>query len=175
LQKSNHKDSSLAEVGEKRIEWARRHMPVLESIKQEFEMTLPLKGARIVACLHVTVETANLITALVAGGAEVAVTGSNPLSTQDDVAAALAARGLHVYAFRGENEREYYDCIKKALEIKPNVTLDDGADTIAIVHKEHPDLAGQMLGGCEETTTGVVRLRAMAAGRARAPDPCTLP
>jgi len=163
LQKSIIKDPSLAEVGEKRIEWARRHMPVLESIKQEFEKTKPLKGARIVACLHVTVETANLITALVAGGAEVAVTGSNPLSTQDDVAAALAARGLHVYAFRGENEREYYDCIKKALEIKPNVTLDDGADTIAIVHKEHPDLAGQMLGGCEETTTGVVRLRAMAA------------
>lgn len=163
MQKSIIKDPSLAEVGEKRIEWARRHMPVLESIKQEFEKTKPLKGARIVACLHVTVETANLITALVAGGAEVAVTGSNPLSTQDDVAAALAARGLHVYAFRGENEREYYDCIKKALEIKPNVTLDDGADTIAIVHKEHPDLAGQMLGGCEETTTGVVRLRAMAA------------
>jgi adenosylhomocysteinase len=163
LQKSIIKDPSLAEVGEKRIEWARRHMPVLESIKQEFEKTKPLKGARIVACLHVTVETANLITALVAGGAEVAVTGSNPLSTQDDVAAALAARGLHVYAFRGENEREYYECIKKALEIKPNVTLDDGADTIAIVHKEHPDLVGQMLGGCEETTTGVVRLRAMAA------------
>jgi len=163
LQKSIIKDPSLAEVGEKRIEWARRHMPVLESIKQEFEKTKPLKGARIVACLHVTVETANLITALVAGGAEVAVTGSNPLSTQDDVAAALAARGLHVYAFRGENEQEYYECIKKALEIKPNVTLDDGADTIAIVHKEHPDLVGQMLGGCEETTTGVVRLRAMAA------------
>ncbi|MCX6669826.1 MAG: adenosylhomocysteinase [Methanothrix sp.] len=163
MQKSIIKDPSLAEVGEKRIEWARRHMPVLESIKQEFEKTKPLKGARIVACLHVTVETANLITALVAGGAEVAVTGSNPLSTQDDVAAALAARGLHVYAFRGENEQEYYDCIKKALNIKPNVTLDDGADTIAIVHKEHPDLAGQMLGGCEETTTGVVRLRAMAA------------
>ena len=163
MQKSIIKDPSLAEVGEKRIEWARRHMPVLESIKQEFEKTKPLKGARIVACLHVTVETANLITALVAGGAEVAVTGSNPLSTQDDVAAALAARGLHVYAFRGENEQEYYECIKKALEIKPNVTLDDGADTIAIVHKEHPDLVGQMLGGCEETTTGVVRLRAMAA------------
>jgi adenosylhomocysteinase len=163
LQKSIIKDPSLAEVGEKRIEWARRHMPVLESIKQEFEKIKPLKGARIVACLHVTVETANLITALVAGGAEVAVTGSNPLSTQDDVAAALAARGLHVYAFRGENEQEYYECIKKALEIKPNVTLDDGADTIAIVHKEHPDLVGQMFGGCEETTTGVVRLRAMAA------------
>jgi adenosylhomocysteinase len=162
LQKSVVKDPSLAETGEKRIEWARRHMPVLQSIKEEFAKAQPLKGARIVACLHVTVETANLIDALVAGGAEVAVTGSNPLSTQDDVAAALAARGLHVYAFRGENEREYYDCIKKALEIRPNVTLDDGADTIAIVHKEQPELASQMFGGCEETTTGVVRLRAMA-------------
>lgn len=162
MQKSVVKDPALAESGEKRIEWARRHMPVLESIKQEFEKAKPLKGARIVACLHVTVETANLITTLVAGGAEVAVTGSNPLSTQDDVAAALAARGLHVYAFRGEDEQEYYDCIKKALEIKPNVTLDDGADTIAIVHKEHPELADKMFGGCEETTTGVVRLRAMA-------------
>jgi adenosylhomocysteinase len=163
LQKSVVKDLSLAEVGEKRIEWARRHMPVLDSIRQEFEREKPLKGARIVACLHVTVETANLITALVAGGAEVAVTGSNPLSTQDEVAAALAARGLHVYAFRGENEQEYYECIKKALDIRPNVTLDDGADTIAIVHKENQELADQMFGGCEETTTGVVRLRAMAA------------
>jgi len=163
LQKSVVKDPALAEIGEKRIEWARRHMPVLDSIKQEFEREKPLKGARIVACLHVTVETANLITALVAGGAEVAVTGSNPLSTQDEVAAALAARGLHVYAFRGENEQEYYECIKNALELQPNVTLDDGADTIAIVHKEHPELADQMFGGCEETTTGVVRLRAMAA------------
>ena len=163
MQKSVVKDPALAEIGEKRIEWARRHMPVLDSIKQEFEREKPLKGARIVACLHVTVETANLITALVAGGAEVAVTGSNPLSTQDEVAAALAARGLHVYAFRGENEQEYYECIKNALELQPNVTLDDGADTIAIVHKEHPELADQMFGGCEETTTGVVRLRAMAA------------
>ncbi|OPY53096.1 MAG: S-adenosyl-L-homocysteine hydrolase [Methanosaeta sp. PtaU1.Bin060] len=163
MQKSVVKDLSLAEVGEKRIEWARRHMPVLDSIRQEFEREKPLKGARIVACLHVTVETANLITALVAGGAEVAVTGSNPLSTQDEVAAALAARGLHVYAFRGENEQEYYECIKKALDIRPNVTLDDGADTIAIVHKENQELADQMFGGCEETTTGVVRLRAMAA------------
>ena len=163
MQKSVVKDPALAEAGEKRIEWARRHMPVLDSIKEEFKKTKPLKGARVVACLHVTVETANLINTLVAGGAEVAITGSNPLSTQDDVAAALAARGLHVYAFRGENEQEYYDCIKKALELKPNVTLDDGADTIAIVHKEMPELAGQMLGGCEETTTGVVRLRAMAA------------
>ncbi len=158
MHKSVVKDPSLAEMGEKRIEWARRHMPVLEKIKQDFEKEKPLKGARIVACLHVTVETANLIDALVAGGAEVAVTGSNPLSTQDDVAAALAARGLHVYAFRGENEKEYYDCIKMALDLQPNVSLDDGADTIAIIHKEQPDLAAQMFGGCEETTTGVVRM-----------------
>jgi adenosylhomocysteinase len=162
LQKSVVKDIGLAEAGEKRIEWARRHMPVLEGIKEEFESTRPLEGARIAACLHVTVETANLISTLVAGGAQIALTGSNPLSTQDDVAAALGARGLHVYAFRGENEKEYYDCIKKALEISPNVTLDDGADTIAIVHKEYPQMADQMFGGCEETTTGVVRLRAMA-------------
>jgi adenosylhomocysteinase len=166
VQKSVVKDTTLAEEGEKRIEWARRHMPVLDSIKQEFEREKPLQGARIVACLHVTVETANLITTLVAGGAEIVVTGSNPLSTQDEVAAALAARGLYVYAFRGENEQEYYDCIKRALELKPNVTLDDGADTIAIVHKEQPELAREMLGGCEETTTGVVRLRAMAADNA---------
>src|SRR5512136_2596817 len=128
VQKSIVKDLALAKEGEKRIEWARRHMPVLERIKQEFEKEKPLKGARIVACLHVTVETANLIYTLVAGGAKIAITGSNPLSTQDEVAAALAARGLHVYAFRGENEREYYDCIKKALDLKPNVSLDDGAD-----------------------------------------------
>jgi len=152
----------LAETGERRIEWARRHMPVLQSIKEEFASEKPLKGVSVVACLHVTVETANLILTLQEGGAEIAITGSNPLSTQDDVAAALAARGLHVYAFRGQNESEYYDCISKALELRPNVTLDDGADTIAIIHKEHRHLLGEILGGCEETTTGVLRLRAMA-------------
>jgi len=163
LHQSIVKDPGLAGEGERRIEWARRHMPVLQSIKEEFERDKPLEGARIVACLHVTVETANLIIALEAGGAKLAVTGSNPLSTQDDVAAALAARGYHVFAFRGENEVEYYDCIKKALELEPNVTLDDGADTIALVHREYPRLAKGILGGCEETTTGVQRLRAMAA------------
>ena len=152
----------LAETGENRIEWARRHMPVLQIIKNEFERTKPLKGAKIVACLHVTVETANLIDVLVTGGAIVAVTGSNPLSTQDDVAAALDARGLNVYAFRGESEQEYYECIEKALELNPNVTLDDGADTISIVHKSYPEMAKEMLGGCEETTTGVLRLKVMA-------------
>jgi adenosylhomocysteinase len=163
LHQSIVKDPGLAGEGERRIEWARRHMPVLQSIKEEFERDKPLEGARIVACLHVTVETANLIATLEAGGAELAVTGSNPLSTQDDVAAALAASGHHVYAFRGENEVEYYDCIKKALDLEPNVTLDDGADTIALVHKEYPELAKSIWGGCEETTTGVQRLRAMAA------------
>jgi len=162
LQNSVVKDPGLAAAGEKRIEWARRHMPVLQSIKEEFEREKPLQGVRIVACLHVTVETANLITTLAAGGAEIAVTGSNPLSTQDDVAAALAARGLHVYAFRGENDKEYYDCIEKAIELRPHVTLDDGADTIAIIHKDHRELLEDVVGGCEETTTGVVRLRAMA-------------
>lgn len=162
MQNSVVKDPGLAAAGEKRIEWARRHMPVLQSIKEEFEREKPLQGVRIVACLHVTVETANLITTLAAGGAEIAVTGSNPLSTQDDVAAALAARGLHVYAFRGENDKEYYDCIEKAIELRPHVTLDDGADTIAIIHKDHRELLEDVVGGCEETTTGVVRLRAMA-------------
>jgi len=122
-------------------------------------MTLPLKGARIVACLHVTVGDCQPDHCSSCWRRRGGGHGLQSALHTDDVAAALAARGLHVYAFRGENEREYYDCIKKALEIKPNVTLDDGADTIAIVHKEHPNLAGQMLGGCEETTTGVVRLR----------------
>lgn len=162
MQKSVIKDPELADEGERRIEWARRHMPVLQKIKEEYEKEKPLEGVRVVACLHVTVETANLLTTLAAGGAEIAVTGSNPLSTQDDVAAALAARGMHVYAFYGENDEEYYECIKKALEIKPNITLDDGADTIATVHKEMKDQAGDILGGCEETTTGVIRLRALA-------------
>jgi len=137
-------------------------MPVLQKIKDEYENEKPLEGVRVVACLHVTVETANLLTTLVAGGAEISVTGSNPLSTQDDVAAALANRGMHVYAFYGENDAEYYECIEKALDIKPNVTLDDGADTIATIHKDKRDLADEMLGGCEETTTGVIRLKALA-------------
>jgi len=162
MQDSVVKDMKPAEVGERRIEWARRHMPVLQSIKEEFGREKPLVGVRVVACLHVTVETANLILTLQEGGAEIAITGSNPLSTQDDVAAALAARGLYVYAFRGQNEEEYYDCIRKAIELRPNVTLDDGADTITTIHKEHRYLLDEILGGCEETTTGVLRLRAMA-------------
>jgi len=161
------KDIRLADDGKKRIEWARRHMPVLQIIRERYEKEKPLEGVKIAACLHVTVETANLILTLRAGGAKIALTGSNPLSTQDDVAAALADDGINVYAFRGENEREYYECLDEALKISPDVTLDDGADTIARVHEK--SLEG-IKGGCEETTTGVIRLRALSAeGRLRFP------
>jgi adenosylhomocysteinase len=157
------KDINLAEIGEKRIEWARRHMPVLEQIKTEFTREKPLDGINITACLHVTVETANLIRTLDAGGAKVALTGSNPLSTQDDVAAALAKNGITVCAFRGESDDEYYACIEEVLKIGPQVTLDDGADLIATVHGDHKEYLSAIMGGCEETTTGVVRLKALAA------------
>ncbi len=157
------KDIGLAEAGEQRIEWSRRHMPVLQKIREQFEKERPLEGINVVACLHVTVETANLIHTLKAGGAGIALTASNPLSTQDDVAAALASEGIKVFAIRGENEEQYYECIEEALKIKPHVTLDDGADTIALIHSKHQDLIRDIKGGCEETTTGVIRLRAMAA------------
>jgi adenosylhomocysteinase len=157
------KDINLAEEGKKRIEWARRHMPVLSKIKEQFEEEKPLKGVNVVACLHVTVETANLIHTMKAGGANIALAASNPLSTQDDVAAAIAFEGIKTYAIKGENEKQYYECLEEALKIKPHITLDDGADTIALVHSKHPELIKDILGGCEETTTGVIRLRAMAA------------
>lgn len=157
------KDINLAGEGKKRIEWARRHMPVLEKIKGEFEREKPLSEVNITACLHVTVETANLIHALKAGGANISVTGSNPLSTQDDVAAALVSEGISVCAVRGENEQQYYECIEEALRIKPHITLDDGADVIATIHEKHTEYLGDIIGGCEETTTGVIRLRALAA------------
>jgi adenosylhomocysteinase len=157
------KDINLAEEGKQRIEWARRHMPVLSKIKDQFEKEKPLEGVNVVACLHVTVETANLIYALKAGGANIALTASNPLSTQDDVAAALASEGIKTYAIKGMNEKQYYECLEEALKIKPHVTLDDGADTIALVHSKHTNLIKDIKGGCEETTTGVIRLRAMAA------------
>ncbi|MCZ7402846.1 MAG: adenosylhomocysteinase [Candidatus Methanoperedens sp.] len=157
------KDINLAEEGKQRIEWARRHMPVLSIIKEQFKKEKPLEGVNVVACLHVTVETANLIYAMKAGGANIALTASNPLSTQDDVAAALASDGIKTYAIKGMNEKQYYECLEEALKIKPNVTLDDGADTIALVHSKHQNLIKDIKGGCEETTTGVIRLRAMAA------------
>jgi len=155
-------DIGLADEGKKRILWARRHMPVLERIREDFEREKPLLGLRVAACLHVTAETANLVYALIAGGASLALAASNPLSTQDDVAAALASDGINVYAMRGESDEEYYECLEEALKIKPHVTLDDGADAIVLLHEKHPDIIEGIRGGCEETTTGVIRLRAMA-------------
>jgi len=155
------KDKSLAPQGHLQIEWAAKHMPVLNIIKQRFEKEKPLEGQTLAACLHVTKETAVLIKVLIAGGAKVAVCGSNPLSTQDDVAAALADSGVHVFAWRGQNTEDYYRCIEKVLEYKPTITMDDGADVVGMIHSKRQDLIQNIKGGTEETTTGVVRLKAM--------------
>jgi len=156
------KDEKLAPGGALRMDWARHHMPVLDSIKKRFEKEKPLAGKRIACCLHVTKETAILMETLKAGGAEVALCGSNPLSTQDDVAAALAKRGISVFAWRGVNNEEYYWCLNKVLDTKPHITVDDGADLINTLHSKRTELLPGVIGGQEETTTGVIRLRAMA-------------
>jgi adenosylhomocysteinase len=158
------KDLGLASAGVTRVEWADRQMPVLAAIRERFERERPLEGYRISACLHVTTETANLARTLAAGGADVLLCASNPLSTQDDVAAALvAAYGIPVFAIRGEDEDTYYSHIAAAVEHGPQLTMDDGADVIGVLHKEHRDRLGDILGGTEETTTGVIRLRALEA------------
>jgi adenosylhomocysteinase len=157
------KDLGLAEKGRERIEWAGREMKVLALIRERFEKERPLQGIRVAACLHVTTETANLLSTLKAGGAEVSVCASNPLSTQDDVAAALCEHdGVHAYAVRGEDDETYYRHIRSVLEHHPQVTLDDGADLVSTLHKERQDQLREIMGGTEETTTGVIRLRAMA-------------
>jgi adenosylhomocysteinase len=155
------KDKSLAPQGHLQIEWAAKHMPVLNIIKNRFEKEKPLKGQTIAACLHVTKETAVLIEVLIAGGANVALCGSNPLSTQDDVAAALADNGVHVFAWRGQNTEDYYKCIEKVLDFKPTITMDDGADVVGMLHSKRPNQIKDIKGGTEETSTGVVRLKAM--------------
>jgi adenosylhomocysteinase len=155
------KDKSLAAQGHLQIEWASKHMPVLNIIKNRFEKEKPLKGQTLAACLHVTKETAVLIKALIAGGANVALCGSNPLSTQDDVAAALADSGVHVFAWRGQNTEDYYKCIDKVLDYKPTITMDDGADVVGMIHSKRPNQIKDIIGGTEETSTGVVRLKAM--------------
>jgi len=160
------KDISLAEKGNSLIEWASVHMPVLNQIKQRFEKKKPLKGVVVGACLHVTKETAVLVKALIAGGAKVALCGSNPLSTQDEVAAALAEIGVNVYAWRGETTEEYYWCINRTIDHKPMVTLDDGADLIGTIHSKRTEALENIKGGTEETTTGVLRLRAMEKANA---------
>ncbi len=157
------KDISLADKGELLIEWAEAHMPVLRQIRQRFERERPLEGVRIGACLHVTKETAVLVKTLEAGGAEVYLCASNPLSTQDEVAAALAKAGTHVYAWRGETTEEYYWCIDRVIDHRPMLTMDDGADLVSTLHSKRAEALKGVKGGSEETTTGVIRLRAMAA------------
>lgn len=155
------KDKSLASQGYLQVEWASKHMPVLNQIKARFEKEKPYEGLTLGACLHVTKETAVLVQALAAGGAKVALCGSNPLSTQDDVAAALADSGIHVFAWRGQNTEEYYKCIDHVLDYKPSITLDDGADLVGTLHSKRSSELKNVKGGTEETTTGVIRLRAM--------------
>jgi len=156
------KDIKLAKEGKLRIEWAERNMPVLRSIQKRFKKEKPLKGLKLGACLHVTTETANLAIALKAGGAEVRLCASNPLSTQDDVAASLVADyGISVFAICGENNKTYYSHISSVLENKPNITMDDGADLVSTIHNNKRELIKDILGGTEETTTGVIRLRSL--------------
>jgi len=161
---SDVKDVKLAPAGKSKIEWAERQMPVLRSIRERFEKEKPLRGHRLAACLHVTTETANLMRTLHAGGAEVTLCASNPLSTQDEVAASLVQDfGIPTYAIHGADRDLYYEHIKGALSINPTLTMDDGADLVSTVHTERRDLIPHIVGGTEETTTGVIRLRAMAA------------
>lgn len=156
------KDINLAKKGALRIEWARNNMPVLNLIKKRFNKEKPLKGVRIAACLHVTTETGVLMDALKTGGAEVRLCASNPLSTQDDVASSLVKDfAIATYSIKGEDTRIYYRHINAALDIKPNITMDDGADLVSIIHKDRKGLISGITGGTEETTTGVIRLRAM--------------
>lgn len=157
------KDITLAEQGRMKIEWAESRMPVMMSLRKKYAETKPLTGYKIAGCLHVTKETAVLVETLETAGAQVSWSGCNPLSTQDDIAAALAKNGTEIYAWHGMNVEEFYWCIERTLDMKPNLTLDDGADLIFTVHNKFPELAKDIIGGTEETTTGVHRLRAMAA------------
>ena len=164
-------DANLAADGVRRIEWSAREMPVVRRIRDRFSEEKPLNGLKIAACLHVTSETANLMLALRDGGAQVALCASNPLSTQDDVAAALVEEyGIPTFSIKGEDNETYYSHIRSALDQKPNITMDDGADLVAVLHSERTELLSNVLGGTEETTTGVIRLTSLAAdGRLKYP------
>ncbi|HLY27900.1 MAG TPA: adenosylhomocysteinase [Aggregatilineales bacterium] len=160
-------DTNLAPGGKFRIDWAAQEMPVLDQIRARFSKEKPLQGLRVAACLHVTTETANLMATLQAGGADIVLCASNPLSTQDDVAASLVMNyEIPVYAIKGEDNATYYDHLRKALDHKPHVTMDDGADLVSELHKNRKDQLSSVIGGTEETTTGIIRLRAMAADKA---------
>jgi adenosylhomocysteinase len=166
MDKYDIKDPKQAEGGRRRINWAEREMPVLRTIMERFKKERPLKGVRLSACLHVTAETGNLARTLQAGGADVVLTASNPLSTQDDVAASLVSHDeIPVFAIKGEDNATYYKHLNAALDHKPQMTMDDGADLVSEIHKNRRDLLKEIIGGTEETTTGVIRLKAMAADK----------
>ncbi len=158
---SKVKDMKLAKEGKLKIQWAEDHMPVLMNIRERFEKEKPLKGMTIACCLHVTKETAVLMKTLKTGGARIALCGSNPLSTQDDIAAALVEEGVNVFAWRGVKTRDYYWCIDSVLDFRPNITMDDGGDLVTRIHEKRQELLKHVIAGTEETTTGVIRFRAM--------------
>ena len=160
------KDLNLAEGGRRRMDWAAREMPVLAILEERFRRERPFEGVRMSCCMHVTTETANLMRTMQAGGADIVLTASNPLSTQDDVAAALVSQyEIPVYAIKGEDDKTYYKNLRAALDHAPHITMDDGADLVSTIHKERRDLIPNIVGSTEETTTGVIRLRAMAADK----------
>ena len=163
---SHIKDISLWESGELKLSWVRSHMPLLDGIEKDFRKTQPFKGLKVALSVHLEAKTAHLCEVLAAGGATMYITGSNPLSTQDDVAAALVHEGLNVFAIHGCTEDEYFQDIRRVLEVGPNVIIDDGGDLVTTLHKEFPELLPGVLGGCEETTTGILRLKAMDAAGA---------
>jgi len=155
------KDMKLAEQGSLNLEWAEMEMGALMEVRKRFDKEKPLKGIRIGLALHVTKETGILVRTLIAGGAEVAITGCNPLSTQDDIAAALAKEGVKVWAYKGETTEDYYRYLNNVIDFKPHITIDDGCDLVSEIHKSHTDLIPEIIGGCEETTTGIIRLQSM--------------
>ena len=166
MENYNIRDLNLAEGGRRRMDWAAREMPVLAILEERFRRERPFEGIRMSCCMHVTTETANLMRTMQAGGADIVVTASNPLSTQDDVAAALVSQyEIPVYAIKGEDDKTYYKNLRSALDHAPHITMDDGADLVSTIHKERRDLIPNIIGGTEETTTGVIRLRAMAADK----------
>ena len=167
---SHIKDINLWESGELKLSWVRSHMPLLDGIQKDFEKTLPFKGLKVALSVHLEAKSAHLCEVLAAGGADMYITGSNPLSTQDDVAAALVHEGLNVFAIHGCTQEEYFADIRRVLQAGPNIIIDDGGDLVTTLHKEFPELVPGVIGGCEETTTGILRLKAMdAAGALKFP------
>src|SRR3989338_5241729 len=155
------KDIRLAEQGRRNLDFAEMHMGALLRIRERFEREMPFKGIMIGLALHVTKETGILVRTLKSGGADVAITGCNPLSTQDDIAAALAEEGVKIWAYKGETKEDYYRYLEYVIKTKPNITIDDGCDLVSEIHKKHPEIIKEVVCGCEETTTGVIRLKAM--------------